>query len=224
MDPTLPQTSFIPKKPLSEDRPVRSRPVNMFVFIATLIFFASIVAAVGVYLYRSVISKQVTEMNAELERARASFDPALLGDLQTLDRRISAANQLLAEHRVLTPIFEALQTLTLKTIRYTKFSYKIADPTKKIYQMDIDGQSSGGYAPIALQSDMFLRNKYIIDPIFSNLAVDDRGRVTFKLSFTVDSALISYENSLASMPPVPSSNTAGTTTIPTGGSSNQTPQ
>lgn len=197
MDPTVPQTSFIPKKPLADEPPRRSRPVGLLIFFATLLFFGSLASAAGVYLYRGVVTKQVTSMNAQLEIARRQFEPNLITDLSTLDRRIGAANDLLSQHTMVSPIFTALETLTLRTIRYTKFAYSTGmQGSKEVYNVSLVGQSSSGYAPIALQSDVFLQNKYIIDPLFSDLTVDDKGRVNFNLSFTVDPALVSYLQSV----------------------------
>lgn len=191
------QTSFIPKKSLAEERVVTRRPASVLVFFATLVFFASLVSAGGVYFYRASLTKQVANMSDQLEKAKARFEPSLITDLETLDRRLSAAESVLSNHIVVTPIFETLETLTLKTIRYSSMNYEIMKDDGGAINVKLRGQSASGYTPIALQSDMFLQNKYIKDPLFSNLLVDPTGKVNFDLSFTVDPTYLSYTESVA---------------------------
>jgi len=51
-----------------------------------------------------------------------------------------------------------------------------------------------GYRSVALQSDLFTKSKSFIDPIFSNLTLDNSGNVLFNLDFTVDPTFINYQN------------------------------
>jgi polyisoprenoid-binding protein YceI len=60
--------------------------------------------------------------------------------------------------------------------------------------------SAKNYATIALQSDAFSSNSLIKNPVFSNLTVDDKTRtVSFKLSFSVNIADLSYQTFIDSM-------------------------
>ena len=53
-----------------------------------------------------------------------------------------------------------------------------------------------GYRSVALQSDLFPKNRNIIDPVFSNLVLDERGNVTFDLDFSVDPTFVDYKEML----------------------------
>ena len=53
-----------------------------------------------------------------------------------------------------------------------------------------------GYRSIALQSDLFTRNKNLIDPVFSNLTLDNTGNVLFDLEFSVDPSFVDYKQML----------------------------
>ena len=46
------------------------------------------------------------------------------------------------------------------------------------------------------QSDLFTQSKYFIDPVFSNLSLDNSGNVIFDLEFTVDPSFVNYKNML----------------------------
>ena len=58
------------------------------------------------------------------------------------------------------------------------------------------GMRTGKHDLLALQSDLFTQNKNLIDPVFSNLALDDRGNVVFDLEFSVDPSFVDYKQVL----------------------------
>lgn len=188
------QTSFIPKKPLAEERaPAQAAPKRgLLSLIAGIVFFATIAAAGGVYLYRASLASQVAELSASLDRARSAFEPSLVETLQTLDKRLTAAKEVLANHVTISPIFQSLEDLTLKSVRFTKFTYAIPEDTK-LLTVTMTG-TARSYTSIALQSDMLGRNKYFQDVVFSNLQLDSAGNVGFDLEFTVDPSYVNYKN------------------------------
>ncbi len=188
------KTSFIPKKPLAEDR-AASTPVRSFglvSLIGTIIFFATLASAGAVYLYKATLTKQVADLSASLVRARQAFEPSLVEILQTLDKRLSASKEILANHVTVSPILKSLEELTLKSVRFSKFAYEIGEDGKTV-TVEMSGQARS-YTSIALQSDMFGRNKYIQDVVFSNLQLDPQGNVGFNLSFNVDPAFLNFTN------------------------------
>ncbi len=83
----------------------------------------------------------------------------------------------------------------MKTVRFTKFDYSLgADNNSKVL-VKMSGVAEG-YRAIALQSDLFSKNKFFINPVFSNLALDSQGNVAFDLEFFVDSNFVNYKNIL----------------------------
>ena len=190
------QTSFIPKKPLTEDRVVSDRPVSIVTFLATIVFFATLVAGVGAYGYKVILTKQVKGMSDSLDLAKNAFEPALLADLQVLEKRINASQEILSNHITVSPIFRSLQELTLRSIRFTKFNYTFAKDGG--IEIKMSGLSPNyNYITLALQSDLLVKNKYINNPVFSNLNLDEKGNVTFDLAFSVDSSFVKYGSPLS---------------------------
>src|SRR5689334_21273156 len=98
------QTSFIPKKPLAEERVVAPRHTSLFSFIATIIFFLSLAGAAGIYFYKASLESSVATMKSEIVAASDSFQPSALKELQILDRRLTDANHLLSNHIAVSPI------------------------------------------------------------------------------------------------------------------------
>ena len=128
------------------------------------------------------------DLEASLTRAKESFDPGLLSVFENLDRRLNAAEDLLEEHTTLTPLFVLLDELTLKSIRYNYFSYVNNGQAAAV---KMSGEALD-FPSIALQALEYNKNGRLINPIFSNLGVEQGGNVTFDVSFNVDTALVSY--------------------------------
>lgn len=192
------QTSFIPKKPMIEERAVASRPVGFLTILSIFIFVAVGVASIGLYFYKGIVDKNITDMKATLNLAQGRLESDKIQNLQLLDKRLRASNEvLLKNHVAVSPIFDALSKTTLKNIRYTKFSYDIGVDKNSKVNVKMSGQAVG-YRSIALQSDVFTKNTpYLIDPVFSNLTLEDKtGNVLFDLTFSVDPTFINYKEML----------------------------
>ena len=133
-----------------------------------------------------------------LNLAKNRFEPSKITELQVLDKRLRASSEILSHHVAITPIFEALAAITMKTVRYTKFSYDLETNKDVKVVVKMSGLAVG-YRSIALQSDIFTtkdEGKNFIDPVFSNLTLDDKGNVLFDLEFSVDPRFINYQQML----------------------------
>lgn len=195
------QTSFIPKKPIIEEN--RSEPVsiNPLTVIAIFIFFAVLLATGGLYFYKGTLANNIKKMESNLTLAKNRFEPEKIAQLQNLDKRLRASNEILSKHIAISPIFEALQENTIKTIRYTKFSYTFDEKNSDRIKVKINGQSVGygvnsGYMGIALQAEILSKNKNILNPVFSNLSLNDKGNIIFDLEFEVDPNFVDYKQVL----------------------------
>jgi len=189
------QTSFIPKRPIVEEQIVSSKPVSFLTIFSVCVFFTMVLTTGGLYFYEKILTKNITQMESDLSLAKNRFEPTKIVQLQTLDKRLNASTEILSKHIAVSPIFEALQKITMKTIAYTKFGYTLDDTKSKKVIVQMSGIAMG-YRSIALQSDLFSENKYIVDPIFSNLTLNDEGEVLFDLEFLVDSDFVDYKKTL----------------------------
>jgi len=187
------QTSFIPKRPIVEEKAVSSRSVNLFTVASLFIFFAVALGAGGLYFYKGVLEKSKVKMESDLNLAKNRFEPATISRLKNSDQRLNAATEVLSKHIAISPIFQALESLTMKNIRYTKFSYSLNN--ENTVEVKMTGQAAG-YRSVALQADLFSKNKNLIDPIFSNLTLDSKGNVLFDLTFSVDLTFVDYKQML----------------------------
>lgn len=193
------QTSFIPKKPVVKERVESSRPVGILLVASIIVLITVLLATGGIYFAKESLVKAIKSKQETLDKARNRFEYSKIAELQLLDKRLRASTDILNKHISVVPIFSALEKVTMKTVRYTKFSYALsADKSNKI-----DVKMSGiaiGYKEIALQSDLFttndIVNKNFIDPVFSNLTLDVSGNVLFDLAFSVDPSFLNYKQTL----------------------------
>jgi hypothetical protein len=186
------QTSFIPKKPIVEERPTGTRSVSFFFVVSIFILFTVLLASLALYFYKGILAKNITQMENNLNLAKNRFEPSKIAELQLLDKRLHASSEILSKHIAITPIFQALQAITMKTVRYTQFSYNFENEPSPRITVKINGFGVG-YRSLALQSDLFAQNKNLIDPVFSNLTLDERGNVIFDLEFSVDPSFVDYK-------------------------------
>ncbi len=198
MEPKF-QTSFIPKRALEEAATGHPRrgTVGIVTVISLIIFLGSILAALGVFLYSRVVVQQIASKNSELERARGEFEPALIEALAQLDRRLGVSGELLKGHVALSPLFQLLGSLTLKSVRFESFKYGNDGPDKIIISLRGVAKSFGS---VALQSDVFGKSPFIKNPIFANPNLDQDGNVVFDFTATLDSRLLSYSEALVRKP------------------------
>ena len=195
------QTSFIPKKTVIEKpKKIHNSGGGVVNLIAFVVFIASILSAGGAYFYRSSVQADIKQHKIDLQRAKNAFEPSLITELQILDKRLTAATGILDKHIAVSPIFVLLQDITLPTVRYSDFTYEIEEKTNLV-NVEIKGEAKG-YSHIALQADLFGKNKFIKNPIFSEFVLDQTGNVDFNLSFSVDKSLVSFDSFLDREEPI----------------------
>ncbi|PIR68314.1 hypothetical protein COU49_01995 [Candidatus Nomurabacteria bacterium CG10_big_fil_rev_8_21_14_0_10_35_16] len=178
-----------------EERAVATKPVGFLLVLSIFLLCTMVVASGGLYFYRDVVTKNITKMESDLNLAKNRFEPSKITQLQTLDKRLRASTEILSKHLAISPIFKALQSVTMKTVRFTKFDYTLDDERTTRVLVKMSGVAIG-YRSVALQSNLFAQNKYFIDPIFSNLSLDNSGNVLFDLEFSVDPTFVDFKNTL----------------------------
>ncbi len=189
------QTSFIPKKPMMRENVTYSRPIGFFTVIALFILLTVVLVSGAFYFYKGVVTKNLASMSNDLALAKNRFEPEKISELKLLDRRLEAGREVLSKHIMITPIFQALQAITMKTIRYTDFSYTFSGDLGTRVKVKMSGVALG-YSYLALQSDLYAQSKNFFNPIFSNLTLNEKGNVVFDLEFDVDPSFVDYKLNL----------------------------
>ena len=184
--------SFIPKKDTSvvEDKKKFGKTIDIYLLISSVIFFATIISAIGVFLYKSYLNSQIEDSIIILEREKGSLDTESIKILSTLDKRIKVSEKLLDEHVDMVGFFEILENSTLESIQFTSLDLILED---NIVDVSMNGIADS-YASIALQSDAFSENPAFSNPIFSDLIITRTGDIEFSFSTQLDKSFVLYKN------------------------------
>lgn len=189
------QTSFIPKKPIvfaSANNGREKQPINIFSIITIFLLVVSVLASVGLFVYRIYLEKQKETLSSSLLVNSGTFEKNTIMELELFNKRTDSAKQVFDNHIVLSPLFTLLGDITIPQIQYLNFDEKVDE--KGIVSVTIKGLAND-YKAIALQSDSFNSEKgrSLKNVLFSNLSRDKKNNVGFDLSFDIDPNLISYE-------------------------------
>ena len=191
MEPKF-RTSFIPKKTLATAATAQKEsggPLGTITLITLIIALGAVVLSVGTFLYQQILESNITRKTETLERARAAFEPALIQELVRIDSRIEAAESILNKHITPSVFFESLEGATLKSVQFQDFSLtRVSDDRISISMKGIAQDFRG----VALQADIFGKSRFIREPIFSNLNLNNNGNAVFSLSAFVDPSLINF--------------------------------
>ncbi len=193
---TQPSVSFIPKAPLASATPsgYRRATVGIMTLVAAILFITSVALAAGAFVYEKYLKSSLVQKQADLEKARGAFDPALIEEIRRLDTRIEHSKEILSRHVAFSSLFDILSRSTLQNIQFKSFSL-ITDPNGSNSQISLKGFGRS-YASVALQADAFNKVPGFKDPIFSELNLDQSGKVSFSFKASIDSKNFKYESSI----------------------------
>lgn len=222
MDPSL-QASFIPKKPLTEPRG-RHGFSGLVLLIAVLLFVASIAAAGGAFAYQGLLQKSLQGKKDSLVKYQEAFDLPSIQALVRFDSRINEAKAVLAKHIAPSTIFFFLSQQTLEKVQLTDFTYDLGSGSAA--SVSLSGVADS-FSTVALQSDQFGASKVLKDIIFSDIAVEEGGRVSFRVDAKVDLSLLLYSKNLGvaqELPPASSQQPAAPAASTTPAAASTSPQ
>ncbi len=186
------KTTFIPKKRLATDRSSNikntKKKSSLLSFVAGLLLVTALISAIGVYLYKVSLDASIKSKVESINLAEKAFEPTVILSLKKLDIRLNAATELLNKHIALSDFFDSLGEATLPGVSFNDFEFTFNESNSNV---SMNGEARS-YLAIAQQSDLFEKNKYIKNPIFSDFQLTDIGTVTFSLTFTLDPELLLY--------------------------------
>jgi len=198
------QTSFIPKKPITQEEKIHSK-LSIFLLVSFIIFFVSIGLAGWVYLEKNILIQQIKDEQQTIKTNKNGLtqDSVTVESIVALDSRIMLANQLLANHVAISPIFSFLGKRTLANIRFKSFSVKsVGQSSTGVTSVNIEmsGQAKD-FNSVASQADEFGKPEWtdiIKQPKISGLNLNPDGSVAFVFSASIVPSFISYSKNISS--------------------------
>lgn len=208
LPPTIP-TSFVPH-PGSVAARRRTDLAGAFVFFAYGVLGLSVLMAIGVFIYDSILISRQSNEDAALASAIAGIDPSTVAGFVHLRDRLSSGGMLLDKHPSFTAFFGVLSSILPASVRLSDLHLSLDD--SGIVMVAGDG-SAKSFNALAAASDAFANDGRIKDAIFSGIKVNN-GFVSFTFSATLDPALVAFSPPAPAPALAPSVSTSTATTSP----------
>jgi len=181
--------SFIPQKTFEPAFYKRRGPGIIIVF-SFLLFFISISAYGALFLYKNSLNKEVNVLTDSLERAKAAFELSLINEVNQTSEKIDYSKKLLEQHVSLVSIFDFLEKNTLKDIRFKSFKYSIVKDENPTVLLE---GAAKNYSTIAVQENIFEKDKNIKGVLFSGLSLGEKGMINFAVKLIFDPSMLIYK-------------------------------
>jgi hypothetical protein len=194
MEPKF-QTSFIPKKPIGSSQGSGIDVIhgtNVFSIAATIILVFTIIISGGLFLYKNFLVNKIKESDKNIIAARTAFEPEKIKELINVNNKIISAKTLLDKHVVVSKALSLMEVLTTKKMRFSELNY-----TNKEGELilNITGEIQT-YNALAEQQNIFLKNEYMKNPVFSNFSLGDNGSILVNFSTAINPSLVSYKKTI----------------------------
>ena len=193
--------------PEQQSMRARGAGASIFMIIGVIVFVASVAGAVLSFVGKDFLISSQDKLKLDLKERENHFDKVTISKLEKASVKIGLAKELLDKHSAVSEVFNIIAGLTIEGV-YFKGMELVAtdDPMNsngKLYKINMKGLANS-YSSVAWQSDVFGRssrygtNKTLIDPVLSNLSVDDQGNVSFDFTANISQSDISYSKVLDS--------------------------
>ncbi len=180
--------TFTIPKPINMRSPAGNsrEPIGVLLFAGILFFLLSLAAFGGVYFYKQLISNQISDINASLEKIKKDFNPELIGQLSQTSEAIESAKSLLASHRSPSRIFELIEKNTLPSVAFSSFSFASVSSS-----VMLNGEAKS-FAALAEQLDVFEKDSLIKGVLLASPSLLQTGNVGFSIKVDLDPSILVY--------------------------------
>ncbi len=193
------QTSFIPKKPIVQERKI-SGGISLFLLISLIIFFITAGLAGWVYFEKQRLNNKISFEKETIAKNKNSLtkDSLSIESFVELNTRIEVSKELLSKHVTVVPIFSFLQDRVLKNVRFNSFVFSYSDKgdvSKTGVKVDVSGKALN-WRTMAAQVDEFGKVQWkniIKESKISNLSLSSDGSVAFLYSAYLNPDFITYK-------------------------------
>ncbi len=212
--------SFIPRKPISRKTQTTHRPMSLKIVSAFIIFLITIVSYGGMFFYKDNLAKSFKNEQLKLSSAKQKLDPNnTIETAQEFQKRTTEIKKLLDSHVAPSVVFNLLQSITLKSIKFTSFQFsakslknsqqaqqKNKEANKKLkkqvpqtaFLVTLKGVAPT-YSSVAYQSDVIKKeisskNDRIKSFVISDVSLGEGGNVLFDLKLELNPSFLAYRN------------------------------
>lgn len=176
------QSSFIPKEPVSNEV-FKKKKAGIFGILAVSLFICSLVIAGALTLYKKMVKDEIQNLQSELAQSEKNIDKDAIDNILRFNTKLGIIKTVFEKHQAVSNVINSLASSTVKSVYYTEFAYGGTSEDK--LNVIVSGLAPS-YGAIALQEDVLKKNKDFSSMIFSDLQLAEDGRVSFKITISVD--------------------------------------
>lgn len=199
--------SFIPKRNVNKkDRQGATRQVFFGTLVIRILFIAVLISAVGVYIYKDKLNKNLQSEIVVFNDAIKKFDVNDMEKVLEFDLRLSQANDRLANSVSVSSLMESLEKSTAGSSQLKSFSLSREDDANIELEVEIETTdfdsvlfqrsvfNSGGALSVTEIEDLNLNNVPPAGSLFQAEQVNEQGEVSvvFKALLAVDPSMVRH--------------------------------
>ncbi len=200
--------SFIPKSGVKTVQRTRSsRRIYVLAYISYIVFFSTLFAVIGVYIYGATVSRSLTTLNDQLVLERQKFSAADIEEVKMLDKRLTVARRLLDESAAPSRLFADIEAIVASNIYFSAMSY--SQLPNRQFTLELTGRANN-FSEIIAQRDLLgnstlLRDATVVDYDYSvgegsGSSLLGSATLAFVFSDTRELSAISYVPDAALIP------------------------
>jgi len=202
MEPKF-KSSFIPKKDVTVNTRGRKRRTTgkgWLDRIAHVIFVVVLLGWGGLFGYQKYVEASIRETEQELIVVQDNIDNQKVDTFRAFGEQVKNAKAILARHVSVEPLFNFLNTYTIPSMQFAKFSLTL---TGAGLMVEATGLAKN-FASISLQADTFTETNQLVDVKTSDIAIDPiTEEAQFMMTFLMPRNSVLYSELVAdSIPPV----------------------
>ncbi len=192
--------SFIPKSGVKTVQRTRSsRRIYVLAYISYIVFFSTLFAVIGVYVYGATVSRSLASLKEQLVSERQKFSVVDIDEVKMLDKRLSTAKRLVEESSAPSRLFADIEAIVASNIYFSAMSYEQL-PNRQ-FKLELTGRANN-FSDIIAQRDLLgnstlLRDAVVADYDYSvgegsGSSLLGAATLSFVFSDTRDLSAISY--------------------------------
>lgn len=194
-------SSFIPKSGVKTvKRSQGTKQIYLLAYISYIVFFSTLFAVIGVYIYGAVITRSLDSIKAEMVAERQRFAVSDIENIKQLDQRLSTAARLVNESTAPSRIFPDIENIVASNIRFSGMKYE--QLLNRQFQIELNGEAEEFNEiigqTILLENSPLLENAEVVEYDYS-VSGDEGSRntgdavLTFVFADTRDITSIAYQ-------------------------------
>lgn len=177
-----------------------TRRIYVLAYISYVVFFSTLFAVIGVYIYGATVSRSLSSLQAQLVTERQRFSVTDIDNIQQLSQRLATAKRLLGESTAPSRLFTDIESIVASNIYFSGMSYEQL-PNRQ-FKIELTGRANN-FSDIIGQRNLLgnsslLQDATVVDYDYSvggdnaSSAAVGPAVLTFVFSDTRDLSAIAY--------------------------------